>query len=35
MSSSSILLYLGRDHKAYYGLVARNGHLDFHTAPEL
>ena len=29
--SSSVLLYVHRDQ----GRIAQNGHLDFHTAPEL
>ena len=33
--SSPMLLYVHRDHKDYYGRVAQDGHLDFHTAPEL
>ena len=31
--SSSVLLYVHRDHKDY--LEAQDGHFDFHTAPEL
>ena len=34
-SSSSTLLYFHRDHKDCYGRGDQNGHLDFHTAPEL
>ena len=34
-NSSSVLLYVHRDHKDYYGRGAQDGHLDFHTAPEL
>ena len=30
-----VLLYVHRSHKAYYGRGAQDGHLDFHTAPEL
>ena len=32
---SSLLLYVHRDDKVYYGREAQDGHLDFHTAPEL
>ena len=28
-------LHVHRSHKAYYGRGAQDGHLDFHTAPEL
>ena len=31
----SMLLYVRRDHKDYQGRGAQDGHLDFHTAPEL
>ena len=34
-SSSSLLLCVHRDHKVYWGRGAQDGHLDFHTAPEL
>ena len=34
LSSNSMLLYVHRNHKAYQGRVAQDGHLDFHTAPE-
>ena len=34
-NSSSVLLYVHRDHKDYQGRGAQDGHLDFHTAPEL
>ena len=34
-SSSSVLLYIHRDLKDYKGWGAQDGHLDFHTAPEL
>ena len=30
-----MLLYVHRNHKAYSGRGAQDGHLDFHTAPEL
>ena len=30
-----MVLYIHRDHKDYQGPGAQNGHLDFHTAPEL
>ena len=30
-----MLLYARRDHKTYQGRGAQDGHLDFHTAPEL
>ena len=33
--SSPVLLYVHRDHKDYSGRGAQDGHLDFHTAPEL
>ena len=33
--SSSVLLYVHRKHKAYSGRLAQDGHLVFHTAPEL
>ena len=33
--SSSVLLYVHRDHKDRSGRGAQDGHLDFHTAPEL
>ena len=29
------LLYIHRNHKAYMGWGVQDGHLDFHTAPEL
>ena len=29
----SILLYVHRNHEAYQGRGAQDGHLDFHTAP--
>ena len=32
---SSVFLYVHRNNKAYQGLAAQNGSLDFHTAPEL
>ena len=32
---SSLLLYVRRDHKDSRGWGAQDGHLDFHTAPEL
>ena len=35
LSSSSVLLYANRSHKAYQGRGAQDGLLDFHTAPEL
>ena len=31
----STLLHVHRDHKDCYGRGAQDGHLDFHTAPEL
>ena len=31
----SVLLYVHRNHQAYYGRGAQDGHLDIHTAPEL
>ena len=34
-SSSSVLLYVHRDHKDYQGREAQDGHLEFHTAPEV
>ena len=34
-SSSSVSLYVRRDHKDYQGQGAQDGHLHFHTAPEL
>ena len=34
LSSSSVLLYVHRNHKAYWGRVAQDGHFDFHTAHE-
>ena len=34
-SSRSMLLYVHRDHKDYWGRGAQDDHLDFHTAPEL
>ena len=30
-----MLLYVHRDDKDYQGRGAQDGHLDFHTAPEL
>ena len=30
-----VLLYVHRNHKDYEGQGAQDGHLDFHTAPEL
>ena len=30
-----MLLYVHTDHKDYLGQGAQDGHLDFHTAPEL
>ena len=30
-----MLLYVPRDHKDCWGQGAQDGHLDFHTAPEL
>ena len=33
--SSSMLLYVHRDHKDYKGRGAQDGHLDLHTAPRL
>ena len=30
-----MLLYVHRNYKAYQGRGAQDGHLDFHTAPEL
>ena len=32
---SSMLLYVHRDHEDYKGQGAQDGHLDFHTAPDL
>ena len=29
------MLYIHRNHEAYWGRGAQDGHLDFHTAPEL
>ena len=34
-NTSSVLLYVHRNYKAYYGRGAENDYLDFHTAPEL
>ena len=34
-SSSSVLLYVHRDRTDCSGREAQDGHLDFHTAPEL
>ena len=34
LCSSSILLYVHRDHKDDWGRGAQDGHLDFHAAPE-
>ena len=31
----SMLLYVHIDRKVYWGRGAQDGHLDFHTAPEL
>ena len=33
--SSSVLLYVHSDHKDCQGRGAQDGHLNFHTAPEL
>ena len=33
--SSSMFLYVHRDHQDYQGRGAQEGHLDFHAAPEL
>ena len=30
-----VVSYVHRDHKDYWGRGAQDGHLDFHTAPEL
>ena len=30
-----VLLYIDRNHQAYWGRGAQDSHLDFHTAPEL
>ena len=30
-----MLLYIDRNHQAYWGRGAQDSHLDFHTAPEL
>ena len=30
-----MLLYVHRDHKDFWGRGAQDGHLDFHTVPEL
>ena len=35
LSSNSLLLYVHRDHRDYYGRGDQDGHLDFHTAPSL
>ena len=35
VSSGSLLLYIHRDHKDCWGRGAQDGHLVFHTAPEL
>ena len=35
LSSSSMLLYDNKDRTDYKGRGAQDGHLDFHTAPEL
>ena len=32
---SFVVLYVHRNHKAYQGRGTQDGHLDFHTAPEL
>ena len=32
---SSVLLYVHRDHKDCLGRGAQDGHLDFHTVPEI
>ena len=34
VSSSSMVLYVHRDHTDYSGRAVQDGHLDFHTAPE-
>ena len=31
----SMLIYVIRNHEAYKGRGAQDGHLDFHTAPKL
>ena len=31
----SMFLYVRRNHKAYWGQGAHDGHLDFHVVPEL
>ena len=31
----SVLLYVHRNHEAYRRRGAHDGHLDFHTAPQL
>ena len=33
--SSSVLLYVHRDYKDYYGRGAQDVHFDFHIAPQL
>ena len=33
--SSTVLLYVHRDRTDYQGRGAQDGHLDFHTAPEI
>ena len=35
MYNSSVLRDVHRDRKDYQGRGAQDGHLDFHTAPEL
>ena len=35
LSSNSLLLYVHRDHRDYYGRGDQDGHRDFHTAPSL
>ena len=35
ISLSSVSLYVQSGHKDYQGRGAQNGHLDFHTAPEI
>ena len=34
-ASSSVVLYVHRDHKDYQGRGAQDVHLDLHTAPQL
>ena len=33
--TDSVLLYVHINHEAYQGRGAQDGHLDFHTAPEI